>query len=121
MRATRFGVGMALGDYVKAANAETLVIAQIETVAAVEALPEMLKVPGVDVFFIGTPNELAQSLGYPARQDEPAVLEVAIRKAPLPRSLKAGKDGGIHGARRRGGAPLPRTRRSVHQHQEPAA
>jgi 2-keto-3-deoxy-L-rhamnonate aldolase RhmA len=92
VRAARFGVGMALGDYVKTANAETLVIAQIETVAAVQALPEMLQVPGVDVFFIG-PNDLAQSLGYPARQDEPAVLEVI--ESTIATILKAGKTAGF--------------------------
>jgi 2-keto-3-deoxy-L-rhamnonate aldolase RhmA len=92
VRAARFGVGMALGDYVKTANAETLVIAQIETVAAVEALPEMLQVPGVDVFFIG-PNDLAQSLGYPARQDEPAVQ--AVIESTIATILKAGKTAGF--------------------------
>jgi 4-hydroxy-2-oxoheptanedioate aldolase len=92
VRAARFGVGMALADYVKTANEETLVIAQIETVAAVKALPEMLQVPGVDVFFIG-PNDLAQSLGYPARQDEPAVLEVI--ESTIATILKAGKTAGF--------------------------
>jgi len=92
VRAARYGVGMALTEDVKAANAETLVIAQIETVAAVEALPEMLRVPGVDVFFIG-PNDLSQSLGYPARQDEPAVQKVI--ESTLTRIIDAGKAAGI--------------------------
>lgn len=41
-----------------------LVIAMIETVDAVEKLDEMLKVEGIDVFFIG-PGDLSQDMGYP--------------------------------------------------------
>ena len=92
VRAARYGVGMALPEYVKVANAETMVIAQVETVATLEALPEMLQVPGVDVFFIG-PNDLSQSLGYPARPDEPAVREVIDRT--LAQIIAAGKVAGI--------------------------
>jgi 2-keto-3-deoxy-L-rhamnonate aldolase RhmA len=83
---------MPLPEYVKVANAETMVVVQIETAAAVEALPEMLQVPGVDVYFIG-PNDLSQSLGYPARPEEPAVQEV-IEQA-LSQILAAGKTAGI--------------------------
>jgi 4-hydroxy-2-oxoheptanedioate aldolase len=92
VRAARYGVGMPLPEYVKVANAETMVVVQIETAAAVEALPEMLQVPGVDVYFIG-PNDLSQSLGYPARPEEPAVQEV-IEQA-LSQILAAGKTAGI--------------------------
>ena len=41
-----------------------LVIAMIETVAAIDALDEMLTVEGIDVFFIG-PGDLSQDMGYP--------------------------------------------------------
>ena len=92
VRAARFGVGLALTEHVKTSNEETLVIAQIETVATIEALPEMLRVPGVDVFFIG-PNDLAQSLGYPARQDEPVVQEMI--ESTLTTIIGAGKTAGI--------------------------
>lgn len=74
VRAARYGVGMALPDYVTTANAEGMVVVQIETLTAVEALPEMLAVPGVDVFFIG-PNDLSQSMGFPGRPSEPIVQE----------------------------------------------
>jgi 4-hydroxy-2-oxoheptanedioate aldolase len=91
-RASRYGVGMALPEYTTVANAETMVIVQIETAEAVDALPEMLRVPGVDVYFIG-PNDLSQSLGYPARPGEPAVQQV-IDKA-LDTIIGAGKTAGI--------------------------
>ncbi|MGV2065205.1 HpcH/HpaI aldolase family protein [Agrobacterium sp. 22-226-1] len=41
-----------------------LVIAMIETVDAIDVLNEMLKVEGIDVFFIG-PGDLSQDMGYP--------------------------------------------------------
>ena len=57
IRAADFGRTGTLGDYVKRANTETLVVAQIETAEAVENLPEIVKTDGVDVIFIG-PNDL---------------------------------------------------------------
>jgi len=92
VRAAKYGIATPLPQYVIDANNETLVVVQIETVTAVEALPEILTVPGVDVFFIG-PNDLSQSLGYPARPDEPAVQEVIDRALSL--ILDAGKIAGI--------------------------
>ncbi|MBM4417386.1 MAG: hypothetical protein FJ033_03590 [Chloroflexi bacterium] len=71
-RAASYGVGPQLSEYVPVANAEVMLVAQIETVGAVEALPEILTVEGVDVVFIG-PTDLSQSLGYPGRQTEPLV------------------------------------------------
>lgn len=41
-----------------------LVIAMIETVDAIEELDEIVKVEGIDVFFIG-PGDLSQDMGYP--------------------------------------------------------
>ncbi|MCE5239741.1 2-dehydro-3-deoxyglucarate aldolase [bacterium] len=48
--------------YFEHANDETLVIVQIEQVEAVDALDDILSVPGVDVAFIG-PNDLSASMG----------------------------------------------------------
>lgn len=90
--AAGYGVGMALPEYVRVANAETMVVVQIETAQAVDALPEMLRVPGVDVFFIG-PNDLSQSLGYPAQPDEPTVQATIQRALDLIHG--AGKTSGI--------------------------
>lgn len=79
VRASSYGLQAPLSEYVQRANAETLVVVQIETATAVAALPEMLDVAGVDAYFIG-PNDLSQSLGYPGRPDEPAV-QAAIDRA----------------------------------------
>jgi 4-hydroxy-2-oxoheptanedioate aldolase len=83
---------MKLTDYIPIANAETMVIVQIETLAAVDALPEMLQVPGVDVFFIG-PNDLSQSMGYPGRPEVPAVQDAIERT--IAAIVAAGKCAGI--------------------------
>lgn len=92
VRAARYGVVEPLSEYTLQANRELLVTVQIETAAGVAALPDMLKVPGVDAFFIG-PNDLSQSLGYPGRPQEPAVQTV-IDQA-LERILGAGRTAGI--------------------------
>lgn len=78
VRAAGFGVGATLRDYAAAANEETLVICQVEHIAAVEALPEILAVPGIDVLFVG-PSDLAQSMGYPGQLDHPEVLAAIER------------------------------------------
>ena len=59
-----FGRGSPTSEYVKDADREMLVCVQIEDVAAVENLDEILVVPDIDVFFIG-PTDLARSTGHP--------------------------------------------------------
>ena len=54
------------------ANKETLVVIHIETAEAVEQLPEILTVEGLDVIFIG-PTDLSHSLGVPGQTDHPTV------------------------------------------------
>lgn len=72
IRAADYGQAGTLGDYVRVANAETLVVIHIETVEAVEQLPEIVAVDGLDVIFIG-PTDLSHSLGYPGQQNHPQV------------------------------------------------
>ncbi len=63
--------------------AKRLVVAMIETREAIANLDEMLKVEGIDVFFIG-PGDLSQDMGYPPAppfgEPRPAVVmeKVAI-------------------------------------------
>ncbi len=71
-RPANYGFGLAMSDYVVEANRETLVCVQLEEGQALENLDEILKVDGVDVFFVG-PSDLSQSLGYPGRSDVPEV------------------------------------------------
>lgn len=73
-RAADYGLRTTLRDYTVNANDETLVIVQIENIAAVPHVAEISRVPGVDVLFVG-PSDLAQSMGYPGQLDHPEVLE----------------------------------------------
>lgn len=73
VRAARYGA-VDMGSYVQEANAQTMVIAQIETVAGVEHAAEIAAVEGVDVVFVG-PMDLSQSLGIPAQRRNPLLIE----------------------------------------------
>ena len=71
-RMADFGYGAPTADFVKRSNAETLVCVQIEDIAAVKNLEDILATPGVDVFFVG-PTDLAQSMGHPGENNHPEV------------------------------------------------
>jgi 4-hydroxy-2-oxoheptanedioate aldolase len=58
---------------------DTVVVAMIESLTAIANLPELLKVEGVDVFFIG-PNDLSHSMGYVAQMHHPEV-KAMVKKA----------------------------------------
>ena len=75
MRAASWGLTGPLGDYVKEANRETLVITQVETMEAVENLEDILTVPGIDIIFIG-PNDLSVAMGYPGQMNHPEVQKM---------------------------------------------
>jgi 4-hydroxy-2-oxoheptanedioate aldolase len=78
VRAADYGQRASLAEYTEQANDETLVVIQIETAEAVEQLPEIAMVDGVDVFFIG-PTDLSHSLGYPGQLQHPVVQEAMQR------------------------------------------
>ena len=63
-----------LADHVKAANEATLIAIQLEDEAAIRNIDELLKVDGIDVFFIG-PSDLSQSMGHPGNPKAPVVAE----------------------------------------------
>ena len=71
-RPADYGFGISMTDYVSQANRETLICVQLEEVEALRNIDEILKVSGVDVFFVG-PSDLSQSMGYPGRSDAPEV------------------------------------------------
>jgi 2-keto-3-deoxy-L-rhamnonate aldolase RhmA len=58
---------------------DKVVIVMIESLTAIENLPDMLKVEGVDVYFIG-PNDLSHSMGHPA-QPQHAEVKAAVKRA----------------------------------------
>jgi 4-hydroxy-2-oxoheptanedioate aldolase len=82
VRAADFAQVGSLGDYIARANAETLVVLQIESVGAVEQLPKILDIDGVDVIFIG-PADLSHSLGLPGQMDHPEVKATVDRIVDL--------------------------------------
>ncbi len=90
-RASRFAT---VPDYLNRASGELCVIVQIETLAALETLPQIAAVPGVDSIFIG-PGDLSASMGFLGDIANAAVQEKLRHAAQLCRQL--GKPCGIVG------------------------
>jgi len=67
-----------LADYVQKRNADNLLLVNIESVAAIEALEEILAVPGLDAVLIG-PHDLSCSLGVPEQYNHPLFTD-AVQK-----------------------------------------
>jgi len=61
---------------------DVIFIAQVESVRAIDNLPELLAVEGVDVYFIG-PGDLSQDMGHAGQSTHPDV------EAQIQRALKA--------------------------------
>ena len=91
-RPDRWGLGAKMADFTVQANAQSLVCVQIEHEAALAHVDEILKVEGVDVFFIG-PSDLSQSMGHPGNPKAPVVA--AAIAATLARIRGAGKAPGM--------------------------
>jgi 4-hydroxy-2-oxoheptanedioate aldolase len=79
-RASEWGLREPIGEYVQRANRETLVVIQIETQDAVDAIDEYLTIDDIDVLFLG-PTDLSQSLGHPGDLRHPDVLAAMDRVA----------------------------------------
>jgi 2-keto-3-deoxy-L-rhamnonate aldolase RhmA len=65
-------VGVA--EAVEKANAETMVIVQLESLTAVANLDEIASVPGLDVICVG-PQDLSINMGLPGQFDNPTFIE----------------------------------------------
>jgi 4-hydroxy-2-oxoheptanedioate aldolase len=91
-RASGYGYAGSPGEFVAAANRETLVCVQIEDEAAVGNIDEILEVAGIDVFFIG-PSDLSQSMGHPGDPKAAPVANAIDRT--LKAILAAGKTPGM--------------------------
>jgi 2-dehydro-3-deoxyglucarate aldolase/4-hydroxy-2-oxoheptanedioate aldolase len=61
-------------SYLASANDDTIVMIAVETAEAVQNLPDILAVEGLDGIFIG-PMDLASSMGYLGDASQPAVQE----------------------------------------------
>ena len=77
-RPANYGFKGNTGDYAKEANRQTLVCLMLEEVTAIDNLPELVTVPGVDVYFIGS-GDLSQSMGYTGQQTHPDVQQMMER------------------------------------------
>lgn len=60
--------------------ADTVVVAMIESLEAVENLDDIVRVEGIDVFFMG-PNDLSHSMGLNGQTHHPDVQDLVLRCA----------------------------------------
>ena len=72
------GYGRHAAEYWKRANVEILVVIQIETPTALAEIDEIVKIPGVDVIFIG-PADLSTALGHMGDPGHPDVQAAFTR------------------------------------------
>lgn len=79
-------------DYLTQANDEVCVIVQIETLAGLENIDDIVKVDGVDAVFIG-PSDLSAAMGYIGNPGHPKVVS-AIENA-FKTIQAAGKQAGV--------------------------
>jgi 4-hydroxy-2-oxoheptanedioate aldolase len=95
VRAATYTQAMKYDEYVQKANAETLTIIQVETAEAVANLDDILRVPDIDVIFIGR-TDLSPSLGVPGQADHPLVTEAvdtivkAVEQSPAALGIMVG-------------------------------
>lgn len=72
------GYGIGFPDYLERTRDELVCIMQVEHIAGVDNLEEIVAVDGVDGFFVG-PYDLSASLGYPGQFDHPRVVAALDR------------------------------------------
>lgn len=71
-RAADFGLTIPLDEYINLANEQTLIIAQVETIEALDNLDDILGVKEIDVLFLG-PTDLSTNMGLCGKLDHPKV------------------------------------------------
>ncbi|MGA2665288.1 MAG: aldolase/citrate lyase family protein [Nitrososphaerales archaeon] len=84
--------GLSLANYIRTANDETMVIAQIETPQAVQNISEIASVGGVDMVFVG-PTDLTMTMGLLDDRSNPRVTEAMLTVVKACR--EAGKPAGV--------------------------
>jgi len=82
-----------LADYVQRRNENNILLVNIESVAALEALDEILAVPDLDGLLIG-PHDLSCSLGVPEQYDHPEFAEAVLQIVTKARAKNVGV--GVH-------------------------
>jgi 2-keto-3-deoxy-L-rhamnonate aldolase RhmA len=76
-RALKYGIVESMSAAIGKVNADIALLAQIETVEALDRIDQLAAIPNVDIF-IG-PADLSSSMGIPWQTDHPRVLEAAAR------------------------------------------
>lgn len=66
--------GQCFAEHAKVANEQVIILPNIETVRARQNMDEILKVPGVDTFFLG-PADYSASAGHAGQWEGPGVAE----------------------------------------------
>src|SRR5262244_1134052 len=66
--------GFGVGDYLKTANDQSLLIVLLEDIVAMKSLDDILKVDHIDVFFVA-PSDLATSMGHIGDMGHPEVQQ----------------------------------------------
>jgi len=106
-RAAGYGIDQSPGDYVDLANRETMVLAMIESVAAVDNVDAILDVEGIDALIMG-PGDLSLSMGHRGVRDAPEVeraVDHVIARATrrgIPVSMPAASAAAIRACHARG-------------------
>jgi 2-keto-3-deoxy-L-rhamnonate aldolase RhmA len=89
-----WGLRAPMADFTIAANEQSLVCVQLEHETVISKIDEILRVEGIDVFFIG-PSDLSQSMGHPGNPGAPEVAKaIADTRAKI---VAAGKIAGMPG------------------------
>lgn len=88
-RASRYGRA---SSYLKEADGQVCLLVQVETLGAIEEIPEIAAVDGVDGIFIG-PSDLSASMGHIGNPSHPEVQNIIKRAAK--RINESGKMAGI--------------------------
>lgn len=76
-RGARYGA-VPRPEHIKESNADQMVVAQIESLSAVEQADSIASLAGIDVLFVG-PADLSQSMGMPGQSSDPRVMECLRR------------------------------------------
>jgi len=72
------GYGAVMGEYLRRANDETVVVIQAEHIQAVENIEAILDVEGIDAVLVG-PYDLSASMGLTGQVDSPPVQAAIAR------------------------------------------
>ena len=84
--------GQCFVEHAGEADAHVLVVPIIETVRAVQAIDQLAKVKGSDLFFFG-PADLSSTAGFPGKWEGPGVAELIVQAKDA--LCQAGKHCGI--------------------------